>query len=58
LTTLICTLAPQRLILGGGVMHQTQLFPPLRQEVQRLLNGYMPVPELDTAMEAQEKRSA
>lgn len=50
-TTLICMLSPQRLVLGGGVMHQTQLFPMLRQEVQRLLNGYIQLPELNAGIE-------
>jgi fructokinase len=35
----ICILSPQRIILGGGVMQQKQLFPLIRQEVQQLLNG-------------------
>jgi len=41
LAGLICVLSPQRIILGGGVMEQRQLFPRVRQEVQRLLNGYV-----------------
>lgn len=46
LMTLICTLSPQRLILGGGVMEQPQLFPLVRQRVQQLLNGYFQVPDI------------
>ena len=46
LVTFICALAPQRLILGGGVMQQAQLFPRLRQTVQQLLNDYIPVSAL------------
>lgn len=46
LTAYICTLAPQRIILGGGVMQQAQLFPRLRQHVQRVLNGYLQSPAL------------
>jgi fructokinase len=38
---LICTLSPQRVILGGGVMQQAHLFPMIRSEVQQLLNGYV-----------------
>lgn len=41
LANYICTLAPQRLILGGGVMQQPQLFPLVRAEVQAVLNGYI-----------------
>jgi fructokinase len=42
----ILTLAPRRIILGGGVMHQTQLFPLIRGEVERLLNGYINTKEI------------
>jgi fructokinase len=38
---LVCTLSPQRVILGGGVMQQAHLFPMIRSEVQQLLNGYV-----------------
>ncbi len=37
----ICTLSPQRIIMGGGVMNQQHLFPRIRKRVQRLLNGYI-----------------
>lgn len=46
LTSAILMLAPRRIILGGGVMHQEQLFPLIRAEVERSLNGYLNVPEL------------
>lgn len=41
LTNTICALSPQRIILGGGVMAQPQLFPLVRQQVRELLNGYI-----------------
>lgn len=41
LVNIILTLSPQRIILGGGVMHQLHLFPMIRHEVARLLNGYV-----------------
>jgi fructokinase len=41
---LICVLSPQRIILGGGVMQQRHLFPLIREEVKRLLNGYIRSP--------------
>ncbi|MFN8524068.1 MAG: ROK family protein [Chloroflexota bacterium] len=41
LTNLILTLSPQRTLLGGGVMHQAALYPLIRAEVRRLLNGYV-----------------
>ena len=44
LANIICTLSPQRIVLGGGVMSQAQLFPLIRAEVTRLLNGYIQSP--------------
>ncbi|MGE5674550.1 MAG: ROK family protein [Mycobacterium leprae] len=46
LWTFICTLSPQRLILGGGVMQQPHLFPLIRAKVQQLLNGYVQSPAI------------
>lgn len=40
-TNTILLLSPQKVILGGGVMHQKQLFPLIRSEVGRLLNNYV-----------------
>lgn len=37
----ILTLSPHRIVLGGGVMHQEQLFPLIRKKVVELLNGYV-----------------
>ncbi len=42
----ILTVSPQRIILGGGVMHQEQLFPLIRKKVQEKMNGYIRTPEL------------
>ncbi len=42
-----CILSPQRIILGGGVMHQTQLLPMIREKFAKLLNGYLKTRELD-----------
>jgi fructokinase len=44
--TLICTLSPQRLVLGGGVMEQQHLFPRVRARTRELLNGYVRSPEI------------
>jgi fructokinase len=46
LVTWICTLSPQRIILGGGVMRQADLFSRIRREVLDLLNGYIQAPEI------------
>lgn len=45
LADLICTLSPQRIVIGGGVMGQLQLLPKIRRKVQELLNGYIQLPE-------------
>ena len=42
----VCTLSPQRIVLGGGVMEQPHLFETIRRELARLLNGYIRVSEL------------
>lgn len=52
LAGLICILSPQRIILGGGVMEQRQLFPRVRQEVQRLLNGYVRAPSIQDEIDS------
>jgi len=46
LTTMICILSPQRIVLGGGVMQQPRLFPMIRSEVQELLNSYVQAPAI------------
>ena len=43
---LVCTVSPQRIILGGGVMEQLQLFPRVRARTLELLNGYVQAPEI------------
>jgi fructokinase len=40
----ICVLSPRRVILGGGVMKQEQLFGMIRREVLELLHGYVGAP--------------
>ncbi|WP_321015424.1 ROK family protein [Hungatella effluvii] len=43
----IVILSPQRIILGGGVMHQEHMMPLVREEVKRQLNGYIQTKELE-----------
>ncbi|MEZ4634207.1 MAG: ROK family protein [Caldilineaceae bacterium] len=43
---MITIVSPQRIILGGGVMAQPAVFPAVRREVQRLLNGYIQRPAI------------
>lgn len=46
LMNITLTLSPQRIILGGGVMHQTHLYPMIQEELQRMLGGYLETTEL------------
>jgi fructokinase len=46
LTTIICSLSPERIILGGGVMQQGHLFPLIRAEAVSLMNGYVQAEEI------------
>lgn len=46
LQSFICTLSPQRIVLGGGVMEQPQLFPLIRRKVREYLNGYVQSPAI------------
>jgi len=46
LATYVLLFAPQRLILGGGVMAQPRLLEKVRAETRRALNGYMQFPAL------------
>lgn len=39
------TLAPQRIILGGGVMHQQHLFARIRERARTKLDNYWAVPD-------------
>lgn len=47
LVTYILTLAPEKIILGGGVMHQLQLFPIIRKYVKEMINGYVNTKETE-----------
>ena len=46
LTSIIYILSPQKIILGGGVMSQAQLFPMIRKYVLEYINGYIDTKEL------------
>lgn len=46
LVNIICTLSPERIILGGGVMRREHLFPAIRRQVRERLNGYVQNPAI------------
>ena len=47
LTNYIMILSPQKIILGGGVMHQTQLMEKIRSYVKDMIAGYLVTKELE-----------
>lgn len=46
LSTFVCTISPQRIVMGGGLMQQAGLFPLVRRMTLELLNGYVAKREL------------
>lgn len=50
IAALVCTLSPRRVILGGGVGQQPHVLARARQALRAYLNGYLPRPELETAV--------
>jgi fructokinase len=51
LHALVLTAAPQRIIIGGGVMGSREaLFARVREELRQSLNGYLKVPELESGL--------
>ena len=48
----IVMLSPGRIVLGGGVMHQQQLFPMVRRRTLELLGGYVAAPEIVDHMDS------
>ena len=40
-------LSPKKIVLGGGVMHQTHLFPKVRRLTLEKLNGYIASPAIN-----------
>jgi fructokinase len=51
LVNLTVTLSPQRIILGGGVMQQSNIFGQLRREFARILNGYVRHPAVTSQLD-------
>ena len=49
---LTVTLSPQRIILGGGVMQQRQLFATIRRRLQERLAGYVTSSAIEDAIES------
>ena len=43
----IMILSPERIVLGGGVMHQEHMLPLVRAEVTRQMAGYLQTKELE-----------
>jgi fructokinase len=39
-------LSPKKIIVGGGVMNQTQIYPSIYKYLEEFMNGYIGLPEL------------
>jgi len=46
LVNVICTLSPERIVIGGGVMSKASLYPMIRRQVLDLLNNYVRSPRI------------
>jgi fructokinase len=51
LANVVCTLSPQRIVLGGGVMQQPGLLALVRSRLREVLAGYIAAPELSEAID-------
>jgi len=51
LVNVVCTLSPQRIVLGGGVMKRPGLHALVRARLRELLAGYIAAPELIDAID-------
>ncbi len=51
LLNVVCTLSPQRIVLGGGVMNEPSLLPLVRGRLAELASGYFDVPELGESID-------
>ncbi|MGN0779393.1 MAG: ROK family protein [Aristaeellaceae bacterium] len=47
----IMAFSPEKIILGGGVMHKDFLLPMVRRETLRLLGGYISSPAVEAGLE-------
>lgn len=48
---IVCTLSPQRIVLGGGVMAQPGLLALVQRELTTLLAGYIRMPQLGAGID-------
>lgn len=51
LLNFICTLSPERVVVGGGVAHRPHLLPLIRTQVRMLLNDYVRNPALGVGID-------
>lgn len=52
LVNFICTLSPERIVIGGGVMSKAALYPLVRRQVLTLLNNYVRAPRILEGIDA------
>lgn len=54
LVNFILILSPERIIVGGGIMKQTKLYPMIRKKVQEMVNDYATITDADKLIVAPE----
>lgn len=50
-SNLVLLYSPDKIIIGGGVMHQENLFRMVREEVKKNINGYIHSDKLDEGLD-------
>jgi len=51
ISNFVCTLSPQRIIIGGGILKNPGLIQKIREKVVTLLNGYIDSPSITQDIE-------
>jgi fructokinase len=51
LNNFICTLSPQRVVMGGGVMERASLFALIHRELRAILNDYVQAVQLQAGLD-------
>lgn len=52
LANIVFTVGPDRIVVGGGVLGQSELLPMIRRHLSGLIAGYLQTPALDPGLES------
>lgn len=48
LASIVYTLSPRRIVLGGGVMRQSRLLPKIQEFFLKTIKDYLPIPDVES----------